>query len=981
MDLRPSPRSGTGRFTHNSSSSSSSSSLLSKSLSDASTQSLSSILNNPHVSSDASSWVAWWSSSTAAVQLPEFAPIPATKTLASEITRSEFLPYLSSISDHHSRFQDIRNHSNKERKNIDDENNPPDHHTHERAGEALVACLREVPALYFKEDFSLEEGATFRAACPFTTAAENSVMQEKLSQYLDVVELHLVKEISLRSSSFFEAQVQLEDLNVKIVEGCGRIRELKETIRLLDVDLVDSACQIRDLNLTRSDLLALQEKLRLILYVNQSLAALKLDGDQLTGLHCFRHLQDHVAAAIESVNSILSAEFLRVSINDAGDKDAAILSSAKASIASSGNGEDNDAHLDQEDTSNFHDRLLPLIIGLLRTAKLPAVLRIYRDTVTSDMKTAIKSVVAELLPVLLARPLDSDFKPGDRIVDADGGGSSLASKLRSLSSESFVQLLGTIFKIVQAHLLRAAEVKKAIEWIMSNLDGHYAADSVAAAIAHGALTAEIDPVGDGQSGSFPLSTQRNIIKVSPIQAKLNDATSSSNLSKNFRADVLRENTEAVFAACDAAHGRWAKLLGVRALLHPRLRLLDFLHIYNVSQEFVSATEKIGGRLGYSIRGTLQSQAKAFVDFQHESRMTKLRAVLDQETWVEVDVPNEFQAIVNSLFSSELVVAGDSDDHSKSIAEGHNDVISSSATTLPSAAVLSSTQQTEQPSQSVDGIVDGTGQTVNSIKTKNGHGKSSQLISFRGVGGLILLKMLSEYIDMHTVLPALSSDVIHRVLEMLKFFNTRSCQLVLGAGAMQVSGLKSITSKHLALASQVVSFVHALIPEIRRILFLKVPEMRKGLLLSEIERVSQDYKVHRDEIHTKLVQIMRERLLVHLRGLPQIIETWNRVDETDAQPSQFARSLTKEVGYLQRVLSRTLHEADVQEIFKEVTIIFDIQISDAFSHADISTPQAKARVYRDIQHILGCIRSLPSAKLSDSVAGQLESLVQRVSADE
>ncbi|CAI9277762.1 unnamed protein product [Lactuca saligna] len=84
-----------------------------------------------------------------------------------------------------------------------------------------------------------------------------------------------------------------------------------------------------------------------------------------------------------------------------------------------------------------------------------------------------------------------------------------------------------------------------------------------------------------------------------------------------RADVLRENTEAVFAACDAAHGRWAKLLGVRALLHPRLRLKDFLQIYNVS------------------------------------RICNCnREVLDQETWVEVDVPNEFQGIVDSLFSLE-----------------------------------------------------------------------------------------------------------------------------------------------------------------------------------------------------------------------------------------------------------------------------------------------------------------------------------------
>ncbi|KAJ6752323.1 hypothetical protein OIU85_002725, partial [Salix viminalis] len=105
-------------------------------------------------------------------------------------------------------------------------------------------------------------------------------------------------------------------------------------------------------------------------------------------------------------------------------------------------------------------------------------------------------------------------------------------------------------------------------------------------------------------------------------------------------------------------------------------------------------------------------------------------------------------------------------------------------------------------------------------------------------GLILLKMLSEYIDMNNMLPTLSSEVVHRVVEILKFFNTRTCQLILGAGAMQVSGLKSITSKHLALASQVISFVYAIIPEIRRVLFLKVPEARKALLLSEIDRVAQ-----------------------------------------------------------------------------------------------------------------------------------------------
>lgn len=943
-------------------------------------QSLSSILNNPNASESAS-WIGWWSSSSTSVAAPEFAPL--SSKAASDVSRSDFQPYIASISEPYHRFEDVRNHSSKESLDLDGIGGQ---------GEALVACLREVPSLYFKEDFALEDGATFRSACPFSNVSENLVLQEKLSHYLDVVELHLVKEISLRSNSFFEAQGQLQDLNVKIVEGCGRIRELKETIRLLDVDLVESASQIHELNATRSNLLALQQKLRLILYVNQALSALKLlvasadcagaldvtddlqhllEGDELTGLHCFRHLRDHVGASIESINSILSAEFLRASIHDAGDTDFGILSNAKASGSIHANGKDTEVKLDEEETSNFRDRLLPLIIGLLRTAKLPAVLRLYRDTLTADMKTAIKNAVAELLPVLVSRPLESELGTGERTVDADGASASLASKLRSLSSESFVQLLSVIFMIVRAHLVRAAEVKKAVEWIMCNLDGHYAADSVAAAIAVGAAAAETAEDSDDQGGFvLPSSSQKSISKV-PFQGKLNDAASPSNMSKNFRADVMRENTEAVFAACDAAHGRWAKLLGVRALLHPKLRLQEFLSIYNITQDFITATEKIGGRLGYSIRGTLQSQAKAFVDFQHESRMTKIKAVLDQETWVEVDVPDEFQAIVTCLFYPEALISENPDDV-QDITMKEKSAPVAEAVEKNKADVANSLAQN------------------NHSNTKERGRSTSQTLSYKDVGyhmvncGLILLKMLSEYVDMNNSLPTLSSEIVHRNVEILKFFNTRTCQLVLGAGAMQVSGLKSITSKHLALASQVISFIYAIIPEIRQILFLKVPDTRKALLLSEIDRVAQDYKVHRDEIHTKLVQIMRERLLVHLRSLPQIVESWNRPEDADPQPSQFARSLTKEVGFLQRVLSRTLHDVDVQAIFRQVVIIFHSQISEAFLRMEINTPQAKDRLHRDIKHILGCIRSLPTDNVSESGTpnwGQLdEFLAQRFGAE-
>ncbi|KAM3361692.1 vacuolar protein sorting-associated protein 54, chloroplastic isoform X1 [Capsicum galapagoense] len=988
MDSQPSRSSG--RFEN-------SPPLLTKSVSDASShgQSLASILNNPHAGKSDGFW--WWpTSSSPSIPTPDFLPLSTLPKPGSDIRVPYFQSYLSSISEPFARFHDIQQHAKLESLEDQDDQN------------ALVACLKEVPALFFKEDFELEDGATFKAACPFRSTAENLVSQEKLSQYLDVVELHLVKEISLRSNSFFEAQGQLGDLNSKIVEGCDRIRELKETIRLLDDNLVGSAKKVQELNVRRSELIAHQDKLKLILYVNQALTTLKLlvssadcagaldviddlqhllDGDELAGLHCFHHVRDHLAASIDSINSILSAEFMRISIHATGDVDALITSKFKAQATISINGEGHEVKLDEEETCNLRDRLLPFVIGLLRTAKLPAVLRIYRDTLTADMKTAIKMAVEELLRVLGAQPVESDFVAGERAVDADGGSSSLASRLRSLSPECFVHLLKAVFLIVQAHLAQASEVKKAIEWILCHLDGHYAADSVAAAIALGAAASETALETDDQvNSSLQLSVQRNSVKVSSAHGKGNDGTTSSTLSRNFRADVLRENAEAVFAACDAAHGRWAKILGVRSPIHSRLRLQEFINIYNITQEFMTATEKIGGRLGYSIRGTLQSQAKAFIDFQHESRMAKMRAILDQENWAEIDVPDEFQAIVTSLFCSESETRELADEVSADIAPSSPKMVLSIDGSPMTEARLPKISQNAEHTVSVPRS-ESTTQSDETNSRERGR-SSTRLLFFRGVGyhmvncGLILVKILSEFIEMNNSLPGLSSEVVHRVVEILKLFNTRTCQLVLGAGAMQVSGLKSITSKHLALASQVISFTYTIIPELKRILFLKVPETRKGLLILEVDRVAQDYKVHRDEIHSKLVQIMRERLLVHLRGLPQIVESWNRPEDSDTQPSQFARSITKEVGLLQRVLSRTLHELDVQAIFRQVVIFFHSQISEAFLHLDISSPQAKKRMYCDVQHILACIRSLPSdSKSNPPNWGQLDEFVAKNLGDE
>lgn len=71
--------------------------------------------------------------------------------------------------------------------------------------------------------------------------------------------------------------------------------------------------------------------------------------------------------------------------------------------------------------------------------------------------------------------------------------------------------------------------------------------------------------------------------------------------------------------------------------------------------------------------------------------------------------------------------------------------------------------------------------------------------------LMLLKILTDYLDVAEQLPAMATEVVHRVAEILKLFNSRSCQLVLGAGAMQVGDrckVLRLTMKGLGVAKRV-----------------------------------------------------------------------------------------------------------------------------------------------------------------------------------
>lgn len=127
-------------------------------------------------------------------------------------------------------------------------------------------------------------------------------------------------------------------------------------------------------------------------------------------------------------------------------------------------------------------------------------------------------------------------------------------------------------------------------------------------------------------------------------------------------------------------------------------------------------------------------------------MTKLKAVLDQETWDEIDVPEEFQSIISSLFASHDLISGKADAdlktyHSNSLppngsltsgtgdqnTELRNEKSESSEGPAVSDFQVKSTVSPESLERSKPGV----SSVPNNQSNQKAHGKSNLL--YQGVG--------------------------------------------------------------------------------------------------------------------------------------------------------------------------------------------------------------------------------------------------------
>ncbi|CAK5265084.1 unnamed protein product [Mycena citricolor] len=816
-----------------------------------------------------------------------------------------------------------------------------------------LPSLDIVPSVFFQPKFNLGDPRTFNAVTEQDSLQADPVFDpialsyslpllEKFSHYADTVEQHLVREISLRSASFFAALTNLNELQSESEECLDRISKLRTLLKDVDektakkgLEVVRTESRVRNLGKVRESVKfvgGVVEKTgvaRSLVASGQWDSALDVlremeemwDGSStseargLVAPALSRSSSSRKSPGFRSTGSLVSTpeerplppppspppiplsslsafaalpEHLRIltmEITTSLTND--VMAVLRVDLLERIGG-DVPSTESPERNEVLKGRLRPLLQALNRTKGLREAMLSWREVVMDETRNVIK----QRLPA---------FDPGEEEGSGEASKTGLANHLRTMGHSDFLALLQGIYK--------------------SFLNGIEGLSSQIAAL--------LEVVGSGA-----------------------DAASDRSSLQDDLSDMLG-------SAAELANTQAAKLVVMRAEQHSALPLSDFIAFFDDSWSFVIKCEVICRKMFVGLRGVIISQSKTFLQAFHQARLMQSGSLVENEQWEQIDVTPAMQSVVNILIDSAV-----QDVPSLLLAKGSDGTLPSVGLVAPSADGANGRTPTS-PSAPVMKRSNGSSSAKNAKTRLRIEERTFSLVSATAE----TLTLLLDYLRIIMNLSMLTTDTMSRVIEFLKAFNSRTCQVVLGAGAMRSAGLKNITAKHLALASQSLSIAIGLIPYVRET-FRRHLSQKQAVMLIEFDKLKRDYQEHQYEIHAKLIAIMGDRLSTHIRAFQ--VKT-SAVDWT--MPGEGVNSymsvLVKETTTLHKVLSRHLSAAVIEEVMSQVFAAINHRLSEEYGQLVLPSEEARQRLLADVRYLH---QELSKLKNVGAPSGMLELVI-------
>jgi vacuolar protein sorting-associated protein 54 len=481
--------------------------------------------------------------------------------------------------------------------------------------------LDSVPSVFFDPNFSLSNPRTFDIVNENSdllvrsgtgkpdrkSLASNAILQEKLSWYMDTVEMHLIKEINAASTSFFAALSDLQELNEdasKCVNKIGTIRE--ELAQIRDMHALQGA-DVAKLHIRRANIAKLQQAVDLIGKVKRIKDQIeehlerKENGPALQLMQDIKSLMDESekdadgvnlrrVGALRNIDAEMASVLSRIGTSQGNDLTKTLITDLRTWVNSTNTqatlrrlsdtfNRDNirrdtspnvssPAHISVPE--NVRATVVEQLNGLQQTKFLEAGMDLYRKEIVKEVKGVIKKNLPSTDDD--TESVMSSVTASQANFDRKDRSAALAKNLRQMSPEIFIEMITTTYASLAEFFRRLQAHQKLL------LD----------------LTA--------LSGTVP-------------------------------ADL----SEVLNNIIDISSARIQKILGVRAEQNSHLTPRDF-YVYLASTRLFSLEcERISGKAPTALMVTVNSQARGFVSWLHLDRSKILGAAIDRDKWKAEDI--------------------------------------------------------------------------------------------------------------------------------------------------------------------------------------------------------------------------------------------------------------------------------------------------------------------------------------------------------
>ncbi|KAI0341623.1 Vps54-domain-containing protein [Trametopsis cervina] len=890
------------------------------------------------------------------------------------VKRKDFDPYLKSVAPEWERFEKNAQEGREGVAQVDNSQHPTEEmpitpRTPRPPPGKPLPPLETVPEVYFETHFNLGDPRTFNTVTEFSDQREGFMLDDpasftyaqplidKMSGYADTIEQHLVREISVRSTSFFAALSNLQDLQTESEQCLARIKQLRGLLKE-----VNEKTAIKGLEVVR-----LEGRMRNLGKVKSAVGAV---GNVVEMVGVARGLVGagqwgEALDVVDELDALWDSGFyhqaeLTKPISMTADPRRDGRKSPLPTVVESPTATPLPDTLEASAHVAYHKRPAPSIpiSSLHAFAALPSNLR----ALTNQIASSLTSEIVNVLKTDLVERIDY----GVSVPDLNGHSEKQAGEGMRLSLKDKLRPL--LHSLVRTEQIREAtlswrevvlsEVRGLLKRHIPlfSLDGEDASQNAGPAKEIMSLdhTAFLDLAR--------VMYDRFLRAIEGLQAQNNiiiDILDDVGRSKPLDVSAIREELgDILSSAGELANTCAAKVVGLRAEQHTALDLKDFWTFFNLSWDFVVKTEVICRRMIVGLRGAVVSQSKTFLQAFHQSRLSASAKLVEDEQWSPAEVNPTVQYTVNLIVDA-------------SMQDPVEFSFSSPPPASPAYAMLSPIPTSPNPSSTLNG---GTFQPSSPVpspmfphnspkslqgsrspdfarRRQSGTGPSKHLKiedrNFYTVSATSeVLVLLSDYMRVIVNMPTLITETMSRVIELLKAFNSRTCQVVLGAGAMRSAGLKNITAKHLALASQSLSIMISLIPYVREA-FRRHLNQKQAVMLIEFDKLKRDYQEHQNEIHAKLIAIMGDRLSAHIKTL-QLVD-WN-VPKPGGGPNEYMELLSKETVTLHKVLSRYLSVSVVEFVMSQVFAAINHRLSEEFAALELPSIEAKERLLGDARFL-------------------------------